>query len=290
MAKKPLTPEQAEIKAIKKAKRGENVTRFFAFLLAVAITFATVFIAKGQAEKAAANAGGGNTPTETTTKPVVAEGEKVDDVAAALQLINDATKAAAKGNYKWARSSQYVDSIDLGSDFAKKTLDGIINGIASGENVDSVVGGFLGIGEKNGEVTGGAAPEDTNKNYLMIGTSLTEADVTSCAKDGDTYNIVIKDCANVKKDGTNGLSRITNDFITHEEVVDGIGGFTTAITVSGSDIQFSAIQISATIVDGKLTNLVIKYHFAATLNLKAGITITGKGSADNVMTDSDIVY
>ena len=35
MAKKVLTPEQAEIKAMKKKKRGENWTKFFAILLAV---------------------------------------------------------------------------------------------------------------------------------------------------------------------------------------------------------------------------------------------------------------
>ncbi len=287
MAKKPLTPEQAEIKAIKKARRGENAIRFFAFLLAVVITVATVFIAKGQAEKASANAGGGAV-TETTTKPVEAEGEKVDDVAAALEIVNKATADAVKASYKWARTSEYVDPIDVGS--ATGILNGIIQGIDKNSDLNSVVGGFLGIGNKEGTVTAGAAEEGVKEDYLLKAMSLTESDVSSLAKDGDTYNIVIKDCANVKKDGSNSLSRVTNDFITHEEVVDGISGFTTAIQVTSSDVQFSAIQVSATIVEGKLTNLVIKYHFKATLNLKAGLTITGKGSADYSMTYSEIAY
>ena len=97
----------------------------------------------------------------------------------------------------------------------------------------------------------------------MIGMSLTEADVTSCAKDGDTYNIVIKDCANVKKDGSNGLSRVTNDFITHEEVVDGIAGFTSAIKVNSTTVNYKNIKVTVKVEGGKITNIKYSYAFDA---------------------------
>ena len=56
MAKKTLTPEQAEIKAIKKAKKSENWTKFWAILLAAILTFGVVALGKTQADTALAGA------------------------------------------------------------------------------------------------------------------------------------------------------------------------------------------------------------------------------------------
>ena len=50
--KAPLTPEEQEIKAIKKVKRGQNTTKFFAILLALVLTVGVVFAGKTVAEKA----------------------------------------------------------------------------------------------------------------------------------------------------------------------------------------------------------------------------------------------
>lgn len=57
MAKKTLTPEQAEIKALKKAKKSENWTKFWAIVLAAVLTFGVVALGKSQADTALANAG-----------------------------------------------------------------------------------------------------------------------------------------------------------------------------------------------------------------------------------------
>lgn len=59
MAKKTLTPEQAEIKAMKKAKSSQNWTKFWAIVLAGALAFGVVAMGQNQAkvalEEAAAN-------------------------------------------------------------------------------------------------------------------------------------------------------------------------------------------------------------------------------------------
>lgn len=51
MSKKPLTPEQAEIKKIKKEKSASGMTSFLAILLAVVLTLGVVFVGKSTADK-----------------------------------------------------------------------------------------------------------------------------------------------------------------------------------------------------------------------------------------------
>ena len=64
MAKKPLTPEQAEIKAMKKAKSSENWTKFWAVLLAAVLTVSVVFMGKTAAEDAISRATGSESTEE----------------------------------------------------------------------------------------------------------------------------------------------------------------------------------------------------------------------------------
>lgn len=67
MAKKPLTPEQAEIKAMKKAKKSENWTKFWAVLLAAVLTIAVVNMGKTAAEDAIAEQTGSAQTSDTST-------------------------------------------------------------------------------------------------------------------------------------------------------------------------------------------------------------------------------
>ena len=55
--KAPLTPEQAEVKAMKKANSSQNFIKFVAILLAFVLTFGVVSLGKSTAEKALAEAG-----------------------------------------------------------------------------------------------------------------------------------------------------------------------------------------------------------------------------------------
>ena len=52
--KAPLTPEQAEVKAMKKANSSQNFIKFVAILLALALTAGVVLLGQSTAEKALA--------------------------------------------------------------------------------------------------------------------------------------------------------------------------------------------------------------------------------------------
>lgn len=326
MAKKVLTPEQQEIKSMKKAKNSQNWTKFWAILLALVLTVGIAFLGRSQGKKNTADVstGGTNTPAQTQPAPeeslsrgenAVSEGETVTDAqgnvtvglskADAIKLLNDATAVAAKGSYDWKRTCEYekTDGKDLivttnsGSD-ATDTLDGIIHRVDSNASLGSVVGGFIGIGSKDGKVKGGKFVADENGNtpdekYLLKAMSLDEASVKDFVQEADVYKFQLNACDNPKKDGGNALHRATDDFITHEEVSqgikDGLGGLSALLSLEKSQVTFSNITITATIKGGKLTNLELTYDFSAELNLKATLVgINGNGKAKTKIVYSNI--
>ncbi len=184
MAKKPLTPEQAEIKAMKKAKKSENWTKFWAVLLAAVLTVAVVFMGKTAAkdaiDEAKANATE-NTQTNntvnnnTSTDPFANSGTTDNSgttnnsgttdnsgttnnggttnnnaaasvtAADAVKAINEATAKAAKASYKWTRSGQFTKDVAIDPSFLTGAVDTIIKAVDENASLNSVVGGFLGI-------------------------------------------------------------------------------------------------------------------------------------------------
>lgn len=322
MAKKVLTPEQQEIKSIKKAKRSQNWTKFWAIVLALVLTLGIAFLGRSQGKKSSADVAAGGNTAQTQPEPesslsrgenAVSEGETVTDAegnvtvglskADAIKLLNDATAVAAKGSYDWKRTCEYekTDGKDLvvtalGRD-ATSTLDGIIHKVDENASLGGVVGGFLGIGSKDGKVKGGKFVADENggtpdEKYLLKAMSLDEASVKDFVQEADVYKFQLNACDNPKKDGGNALHRATNDFITHDEVktaiADGLGKFASLLTLEKSQVAFSNITVIATIKGGKLTNLELTYDFAANLDLKAGLSINGNGKAKTKIVYSNI--
>jgi hypothetical protein len=331
--KKPLSPEQAEIKAMKKEKSSNGWTKFWAIVLALVLVAGTFVVGQSTAKKALEAAGtnvGSNATTETpstdnsgdddllldgdattpdadaTTPDADATtpngdattpgadapaGDKNDGAATtqfskanAHEMFNKWTAAAAKGSYKFARVCAYTPdgAIDVGG--ATDTLNRVIKMVDKNASLDSVVGGFLGIGNRDGEVKNGQIPEGMNKQYALKAMQLTAADIKAAANTGNKYQVQLNACSNPQKDNSNALSRATNDFFTHQEVVDGISALTTLITVSSTDVQYSSILLTAVVDGDTLKSLEISYTFAAQMNLKAGISIEGKGKATNKIT------
>ncbi len=196
----------------------------------------------------------------------------------------ETAKIVKSGSYSVNRNCKYTSPIDVGG--ATNILNGIISAIDSGSNLDTVVGDFLGIGTTTGNV-----PKDgVDSDYKIMATSLKEGDVSSfSAKDG-VYKFTLANATNPKKTAATPFARFTNDFITHEEVVDGIAEFTTAIKVNSTTVNYKSINVEVKVVDGKITNIKYSYAFDAKLALKAVVTINGTGAAVTNTTYSNIKY
>ena len=217
---------------------------------------------------------------ETTAAAPAADMTKAEFVA----FLNAETAKAAKGSYNYNRNCSYTSPVDVGG--ATGILNGIISAIDENSSLDTVVGDFLGIGVKKGTM-----PKDGLKDdYQIKATKLTEADLGNFKAANGVYTFTLANATNPKKTNATPFSRFTNDFITHEEVVDGIAGFTTAITVNDTTVNYKDIKVTVTVADGKITNIKYSYAFDAVLVLKAGIKITGKGAAVTKAEFSNIKY
>ena len=318
--KAPLTPEQAEVKAMKKENNSQGFIKFVAVLLALVLTVGVVFVGKTTADKALeaagqnvvvdgdAPSGDANVPSDDTTD---APAEDVTDAPAedatdapagddattdapagdnagaafskanAHEMFNKWTTAAAKGSYKFERVCGYTPDGAINVGGATNVLNNVIKMVDKNASLDTVVGGFLGIGNKGNEVKNGKLPEGMNAQYALKAMSLTAADVKDATANGNKYVVTLGDFANPQKDGKNGFSRATNDFFTHQEVVDGITALTSAIKVKSTDVQYTNVTLTAVADGDKLKSLEISYGFEAEMVLQVGISITGKGKATN---------
>ena len=232
----------------------------------------------------------------STADPSVADPSAVDPSAAApagemtkadfVAFLNAETAKAAKGSYKFNRVCSYINPIDVGG--ATGTLNKIIQMIDENSDLNSVVGGFLGIGTK----TGTYPKDELDSDYALKATQLTEADLQNFKYDAatGTYSFTLANATNPKKTNATPISRFTNDFITHEEVVSGISEFTSAITVNDTNVNYKSINVEVKVADGKLASVKYAYNFDAVLNLKAVIKITGTGSAKASGTYTEFAY
>lgn len=322
MAKKVKTPEEVQASIEKKiAKR----TIFFgtfrkalAVFLGIAFTFAMVQIAFTKGTGSVATGSQSEVTTEQKKvdlagdESTIAEGETVTDAqgnvtvglskADAVKLLNDATAKAANAGYDWSRKCYYTDDgalkvVALGKD-ATGILNDAIKTVAPETSLDKVVGGFL-------DITGGgdplaakkakgssAAPEGMKDKFLLKGMTLTENDIAQFVQTGNVYKFQLNTCDNPQKDGGNALHRVTNDFVTHDEVKTDVSNAISIIKVESTEVQFSEIVIVAEIKDGKLTSLSLNYLMdVKSLNLKvtlASVAGTGKGRVEE--TYKNFVY
>lgn len=312
MAKKVLTPEQAEIKALKKAKKSENWTKFWAIVLALVLAISVVFLGQNAAKDAVAEAAkdansqlnngsgesaDGSSSNETPDAELLPEAPGSTEISKAevAKIVNEATAKAAKGNYTMKRVCKYqegkgINVTMMGGD-ATSTLNTVITAVDANANLDSVVGGFLGIGTREIKVTNGVGQRhngdgtyaDLNneeKDYILKAMTLTEADISAATQNGNVYSFVLVKTADPQKDGNNAMHHATNDFITESQVKSAIGGLTTAITVESAKVNYYDIKFVATIEDGTLKSLEMSYKADAALVLKVALKIDGKGSMD----------
>ena len=321
MAKKEkvtLTPEEIEAKkARKKEKRiifGKTFERAIVWLLAVVLVYSVTYISlnnKGVAAVSAApsqggsqNAGGSaskadwdtsangsgssqsgsqsSTSGDNASGGNAAAAEAGVDAAAAAEAINAATAKAVAAGYHWTRSAQYTQPIDVGN--ATGALNKIIQGIDSEASLDSVVGGFLGIGDKEMDIEkGGSAAEQIEyhgENYALQATALQAGDLKNLKVDGNTYTFEIENASSPQHDKSTAMSRFTNDFLTQDEISSEIKGFISAASVNSAAIEYSNIKATVVIEDGTLKEFKYSYDGnVAELNIKVAIvSVNGKGA------------
>lgn len=241
----------------------------------------------------------------------VKEGESVTDKqgnvtvglskADAVKLLNDATAKAAKAGYNWSRKCYYTDDgalqVKLKSGLDATSILNKAISTVSDSDLNKVVGNFLDITGKDEPLSAkkakgsAAAPEGMKDKFLLKGFSLTEGDVVKFVQNGNTYKFQIKTCSNPQKDGGNALHRITDDFVTHEEVRDSVAKEISAIKVESTDVEYSNIVVVAEIKDGTLSSISINYLMdVKSLTLKVGVQVTGTGKGQVEESYNNFVY
>lgn len=203
--------------------------------------------------------------------------------ATAANAINAATAKAAKAGYTWARTCN-IENVDVGN--ATDALNRIIHMVDENASINSVVGNFLGAGNKKETVPkGGNAEEITgNKNYPLKATALKAEDLQGLKVEGNKYSFTLAAASNPQKDNSTPISRLTNDFITLAEVQEGVanalGGLSRLLSVKSADVEFKNIAVTLTIENGNLKELHYSYYMdVKSLELSVA-TGTGYGTVE----------
>lgn len=326
MAKKVLTPEEVKAKLDKKAAKRAlffgTFTKALAFFLAIAIAWSLAAIAFTPAlntgvvagnntttQGSTTTPGGTTTPGSTTTPggtdtpdtpntpntPSGTDTPSGDVNKTVADAVNAATAKAAKGSYEMERVCKYQEGKGIkvtmfGGD-ATSVLNGVITGVDENASLDSVVGGFLGIGTKKIKVTNGAGKRygsdgtmadltAEEKDYLLKATNLSASDLASASVNGNVYTFTLANIADPQKDNKNPMHKATNDFITETQVKTAIGSITDAITVESAKVNYYSISFKATIENGNLKQLDMSYKADAVMKLKVAVAIDGSGSME----------
>ncbi len=318
MAKKQkveLTPEE---KAAKKLRNSNGWVRFWAIVVALALTagiygLASVTAGKESAATGTAAASGSSTGSSSSSSGsssgsssssssgasasssssgasasagdnsgAAAAASSGVDAAAAAEAINAATAKAVAAGYHWTRTAEYTEPVDVGN--ATGALNKIIQGIDSEADLNSVVGGFIGIGDKEMDIAkGGNAAEQIEyhgENYALQATSLQASDLKNLKVDGNTYTFEVENASSPQTDKSTAMSRLTNDILTQDQVSTEIKNFVSAANVNSAAIEYSNIKATVVIEDGTLKEFKYSYDGKVTdLNIKIAIvSVNGKGA------------
>ena len=317
MAKKQkveLTPEE---KAAKKLRHSNGWVRFWAIVVALALTAGIYGLASKTASKesaatgtvaasgsstgssssssgsssgsssssssgASASSSSGASASAGDTSGAAAAASSGVDAAAAAEAINAATAKAVAAGYHWTRTAEYTEPVDVGN--ATSALNKIIQGIDSEADLNSVVGGFIGIGDKEMDITkGGSAAEQIDyhgENYALQATALQASDLKNLKVDGNTYTFEVENASSPQTDKSTAMSRLTNDILTQDQVSTEIKNFVSAANVNSAAIEYSNIKATVVIEDGTLKEFKYSYDGNVTdLSIKIAIvSVNGKGA------------
>ena len=315
MAKnKELTAEEL---IQKKIRTSNGWTRFWAILLALVLVSGVAGYGKkkvdeanaaydeqvskyaevmASAQQAAANNSNnvvaGGSQSAGGQSDAAASSEAVE----AAKAINDATAKAASGvGYDWARNCQFTKSVDVGS--ATNVLNKVIATVDKNASIDSVVGGFIGIGDNKVSIPKGQEFKDVwgyhASSYKLKATQLKPEDLQNLKVDGDTYTFTLADADTPKKDNSTPINRLTDDIVVQEEVAKEINDMVgSLVSVNNLIGIYTNVKVEVVITDGQLQKLSYSYDAEVKeLALKAmGVGVKGTGAMHADATYSNFVY
>lgn len=321
MAKKVLTPEQQEIKSMKKAKRSQNRTKFWAVVLALVLTLGIAFAGKSQGENnkpeeavaapgsSSVNPGSsssdpGSSSSEDPNTPDVPEApsspednkpaaeDAAKSEAEVAELINKVTgeAVAQKVGYDWKRDCE-VKNIDVGS--YTDLINKAIHIADKNADLDSVVGGFLGRGNRNETIKKGETldtkvvtkDDGSTENYYhgncytLKATNLKAEDIKNLKVTGNKYSFNLPNSTNPDRTGNTALSRFTNDIVVLDEINTEIKNHVSVASVTALEANYKDIKVSVTIKDDKLVEVTYSFNADAKLSLKVFVaSFNGTGN------------
>ncbi len=271
----------------------KKVKVILSFILALCMVF-TLASCGGEKDKTDDN----KKPSTTVSAETTTEKPEEMTMADVIALINAETAKASKGDYTLERRCAYTEGGNPDVGEYTDTLNDIIPMFGDYRDLDHVVADFIGLEDIDATVVGGKSTTNIKENYLMKATVFTEADVEKYVANGNKHTFKIVNCTNPERDEKNSMSRVTNDILTKQDVVDKIkseGVEDIAKVGETSTVNYKEIWVEAEIVDGKITSLKVTYTFDATLDLKLDLSITkfdvqGKGEAVTTIVYSDVKY
>lgn len=219
-------------------------------------------------------------------------GKSKEDVISAF---NSATAKAvsSKAGYKWSRNSSFTTPLNYSY---KNQLDGLLSNL--NVNVESVVGDFIDIGSSSATVAKGKTKGgDMTDNQTLCASSLTSGQVSSYAVENkggvNTVTLNLSGCENPKRGSSASIAKVTNDFVTHEDVAAALENQDDLpASLSTSNVSITGAKIVADINEnGVLTSMKISYNMEASLKLKVTILgIEGNGKAKTDISFRDFTY
>ncbi len=203
--------------------------------------------------------------TEKTTKTTTTAKKELtaDEVA---EIINNATSKTIDDSvvYSLTRTCELTEEPSFSS---KDTLDKIVNGVSSGKTTNDVVEEILNTGTCTESVLSGKEP--SNPTYALMASKIKGDDITSFEVNGNSYTLYLRNSSNPVRTYNVPLSRMTNCFITKEE----INNYVSKSTVSVNDYssENTNIKVTAKINGKRLNELEISYNTVSTMNIKVAI-------------------
>ncbi len=198
------------------------------------------------------------------------------------KLFNEETAKAAKGTYNWTRTCRFTKDVNVGS--TTGALNNIITQIDPNADLNSVVGGFLGVGNVSG------TEKDAGK-CAIIPMNLTEGDIKSIQQSNEQITLLLNDSKNPSKGGKTPFNHVSNDFVTEDEVKKSIAEFTTAMSVDECYFNYHDVKVTARLDSkGNPNELTITYKMFARMKFKVATSISGEGEVETVLKYSNFKY